>query len=127
VGEPQYYNTGTNGGERLGMDLNLVDPSEVPVPPDEVRIRQMRITPVGDGRRLKVDIDLTPFQQPPSLHMAVNDSRGEEIASTSIIEAMAPRMSFTLHLRLGGGAGDYQVEYLDGPKVDEKVVTFQLD
>ncbi len=94
------------------MDLNLVDPSEIPVPPDDVRIRRLEITPVGDGRRLKVEIELTPFQQPPTLHLTVRDSAGEEVASTSIIEAMAPRMSFTLHLRHVDPGGVYRARYV---------------
>lgn len=115
----------------LALDLNLVDPSEIPVPPEDVRIRRLEFTPLGDGRRLKVEIDLTPFQQPPSLHMVVEDSRGEEVASTSIIEAMAPRMSFTLHLRQTDPEGVYRahcsVEYIDGPKVDETEQTLELN
>jgi len=106
------------------LDLNIVDPSEIPVPPEDVRIRRLVITPVGDGGRLKVEIDLTPFQQRPTLHLTIRDSRGEEVASTSIIEAMSPKMSFTLHLRRPDPGGVYQAEclvrYIDGPNVDQK-------
>jgi len=115
---------------RPALDLNLVDPSEIPVPPEDVRIRRLDFTPLGDGKRLKVEIDLTPFQQPPSLHIVVEDSLGAEVASTSIIEAMAPRMSFTLHLRQTDPAGIYRaqctVEYIDGPKADEREQTLKL-
>jgi hypothetical protein len=80
---------------------------------------------------LKVEIDLTPFQQPPTLHVAIEDSRGEEVASTSIIEAMAPRMSFTLHLRQTDPQGVYRaqcsVEYIDGPKADEREQMLELN
>jgi hypothetical protein len=39
------------------VELNLVDPEEIPRPREEVRLRQLAATPLGDGRRLRVDIE----------------------------------------------------------------------
>lgn len=107
-----------------------MDSSEIPLPPADVRIRRLAVSPMGDGKRLKVEIELTPFQQPPTLHVVIRDSNGTEVASTSIIEAMAPRMSFTMHLRELSPGEIYRatclVEYIDGPKADEREQTLAL-
>ncbi len=112
------------------MDLNWVDASEAPVPPEDVRVQRLNFTPDGDGRRVRVEIDLTPFLQRPSLDVVITDGQGDEVASTSIIEAVNPRMSFTMHLRTIGVRGAHQVHvvvhYPDGLQVDEKRATLQI-
>lgn len=111
------------------MDLHLVDPSEVPVPPDEVRIRDLNVEPLPDGRRVKVNLDLTPFQQPPTLDLVVTGAGGVEAASTTIIEPFAPKMSLTLHLREPDPAGEYSLRvdliYPDGPAPDTRETLFR--
>jgi hypothetical protein len=112
------------------MDLNWVDASEAPVPPEEVRIQRLEAAPHPDGRRVKVEIELTPFLQRPSLEVAITDGQGDEVASTNIIEAVNPRMSFTMHVRNAGAPGPHQlhvvVYYPDGPQADDKSLSFQL-
>jgi hypothetical protein len=81
------------------MDIFFTDPSDIPLPPDEVRIRQLQADPWSDGVRLRVYLELTPFQQRPNGEIVVLGADGEEIASISIIETIDPKMEFTLHLR----------------------------
>jgi hypothetical protein len=130
VAEPQYYNTVTMTIGRAGMDLNFVEPSEIPVPPDQVRIRQLNIQPMRDGARLTVEIGLTPFQEPPTIEVVILDSLHQAVASTSIIEAMTHHLSFTMHLQDSGSEKAYQavctVRYIDGPIVDERELTLKL-
>lgn len=112
------------------MDLNWVEASEAPVPPEDVRIQRLNLTPDEDGRRVRVEITLTPFLQRPSLDVVITDGQGDEVASTSIIEAVNPRMSFTMHLRTTDLHAEHQVHvvvhYPDGQQVDEKRATLQL-
>lgn len=81
------------------MDIFFTDPSDIPLPPDEVRIRQLQADPWSDGIRLRVYLELTPFQKRPNGEIVVLRSDGQEIASISIIETIDPKMEFTLHLR----------------------------
>ncbi len=81
------------------MDLNFVDPSEAPVPPQEVRVRRIDLKPFPDRRRIKVHLELTPFHERPTLEVEVRDPDGEKVASTSIIETVDYQLEFTLHLR----------------------------
>jgi hypothetical protein len=81
------------------MDIFFQDPSQVPLPPEEVRIRAFRAEPWPDGRRVLVRLELTPFQKRPSGKIIVLDDQGEEVANISIIETIDPKMEFTIHLR----------------------------
>jgi len=81
------------------MELPIVDPDQVPLPPEDVRIRTVNIEPYPDGRRLRLEIELSPFQAPPDLELWVENVEGERIAHTNIIGATTPQMSLTLHLR----------------------------
>jgi hypothetical protein len=113
-------------GERMCMDLNLVDSSDVPVPPEDVRIRGLQVMPLSDGRRLRVEIELTPFQKPPTIDVTIENARGVELASTSVIEAMTPQMSFMMHLNAPVQEKAHRVvcvvHYIDGPQTDEKTL-----
>ena len=91
------------------MDIFFQDPSEIPLPPDEVRIRQFYAEPWPDGRRVRVFLELTPFQKHPNGEISVIDTQGEEVANLSIIETIDPKMEFTIHLRMPTPHGRYQV------------------
>ncbi len=115
------------------MDLNLVDPNHIPLPPEEVRLREVRIQPYPDGRRLRLDLELTPFQQRPNVEIVVTDRDGREVASTTVVEAVASAMELTLHLRARDASGPYhmrlQVVYLEDEEervIDEQVLTFEM-
>lgn len=113
------------------MDLHFVDPSEAPVPPDEVRIREVQVQPERDGKLLNVQIHLTPFQQRPSLEVEVFDREDRLVAETSIIEAVNPSMEFNLHLRGANGRGQHrmrvEVAYPEQEIVDTKDLTFEVN
>jgi hypothetical protein len=81
------------------MDLFFRDPEDIPLPPDQVRIRKFSAEPWPDGRRVKIIFELTPFLKRPSGEITLFDAHGEEAASLSIIETMDPRLEFTVHLR----------------------------
>ena len=81
------------------MDINFHDPSDIPLPPEEVRIRELRVEPLPDGRRVRIFTELTPFQQKPNLEIKIMTEAGSEAATLSIIEAIDYKMQFTVHLK----------------------------
>jgi hypothetical protein len=83
------------------MDIFFTDPSEIPLPPEQVRIRELRADPSPDGKRVRVYLEVDPFQKRPSVDLAILDQEGEEIATASIIESMTRKMELTMHLRRG--------------------------
>jgi len=88
------------------VDLNLVDSEEVPQPREAVRLRRLTVTPLGDGRRLRVDVELTPFLERPNLDLDVAGEDGESLVRTTVIAADSPRFALTMHLRGEPPAGD---------------------
>jgi hypothetical protein len=80
------------------MDIFLHDPHEIPLPPDEVRLRALHAEPWPDGRRVRVSIELDPFHKRPSLTLAITDASGRRLAGTSIIESMTRKIELNLHL-----------------------------
>ena len=105
------------------MDIIFTDPSDVPLPPDEIRIRKFTAEPYSDGRRVRIVIEVTPFQERPSGEVTIQDQDGKQVASASIIEAIEPAMEITLHMRSVEPRGDYTASiyfyYMD--KVDDEV------
>lgn len=81
------------------MFIQIEDSEDAPVPPEEVRIQSVHIDPYPDGKRIRVALELTPFQIPPDLDVIVLDQDGEESVSMSIIGVTTPKLNFTAHLR----------------------------
>ncbi len=81
--------------------LNLI-PGLPLLPPDEVRIERVRAVPYSDRRRVKVEVDITPFRERPNLEIAIRSDAGDMVATASAIDVMAFHLAFTLHLRDGG-------------------------
>ena len=81
------------------MDIFFHDPDDIPLPPGEVHIRQFNAQPYPDGRRVRVYLEISPFQKRPSAEISIFDVEGQEISSVNIIETIDPRMEMTMHLR----------------------------
>jgi hypothetical protein len=81
------------------MDIFFQDPTQVPLPPNEVRVTELRATMYADGRRVKVTLALTSFQKRPNLSLEIRDALEQVLAETEIIETMTPNLDLTLHLR----------------------------
>ena len=81
------------------------------VPRDQVRLDRLTATPFADRRRVKVEVDVTPFRERPDLEIVIYDGTGRIVASSSVIASMQFKMEFNLHLRnLSNPAGDYTVQ-----------------
>jgi hypothetical protein len=100
------------------MDIFFQDPSDIPLPPEEIRIRELRAEPLPDQRRVRLFIEITPFQKKPNLDIKILTTPGEEAASLSIIEAIDRKMEFTVHIKRVSPSGEYiaslEVYYFEG-------------
>jgi hypothetical protein len=92
------------------MDIFFQDPNEIPLPPAEVRLRQLRAEPWPDGQRVKIYLEVDPFQKRPSAEVTITDSAGDEVAQVSIVETMIRNMEFNMHLPSGRPGGEYSVQ-----------------
>ncbi len=81
------------------MDIFFQDPDEIPLPPDEVRLRALRAEPWADGKRIKIYLETSPFQKPPSAEVTIIDPAGSEAAQITIVEAVTRKLEFNMHLR----------------------------
>lgn len=93
-------------------DIFFTNTDEIPLPPGEVRIRELAANPRPDGVRIKVHLALTPFQQRPNIEVSIRNDQGRDVSSLSIVEAIDPAMDFTMHLREAKTGGRYALEAL---------------
>ncbi len=56
--------------------------------PEETHITSLTAEMYPDGYRVRVNIQITPFQKRPHIDVSLKDSAGQEVASTSIVEPM---------------------------------------
>ena len=89
------------------MEIFFQDPNEIPLPPEAVRLVDLRADPQPGGKRLKVHLEITPFQKRPSAELTLTDPAGEQVAQASILETMARKLELNLHLRYASPAGKY--------------------
>jgi hypothetical protein len=110
--------------------LPIDEPPENALAPEQVRFLDVKVEPWPDGKRVRVHISLTPFKQRPNLEVTIENESGEEIASTTIIESMMPRLVFTMHLRTDNLAGAFILQsrlvYPDLGTVDQASITFKV-
>ncbi len=88
------------------MDLFFPNPDEERLPPEQVRLLDLRAEPWPDAKRVKVLIEITPFEKRPSLEISLTDASGSQVASANILETMARRLEINLHLRAPAPAGE---------------------
>jgi hypothetical protein len=98
--------------------------------PEETRIHDLSVQPYPDGRRLRVNIGITPFQKRPYLEFVLRAASGEEVSSASMVEPLTWNLEFTMHLR-DEGRNPYTLEarlfYPDGPSAEPKTITFDVE
>ena len=80
------------------MDIFFKDSTDLPLPPNEVHIREFKANPYPDNYRVRVYLEVSPFQKRPSGEVSIYDNSENEVASVSIIETVDPRMEMTIHL-----------------------------
>jgi hypothetical protein len=112
------------------MNLHFVDSHEVPLAPEEVRIRSVKAEPLADGKRIAFDLVITPFRESPDISILIQDEQLEEVASADVIGVRDPRMQLTLHVRgrapVGALKATVELGYREQGQVDTKEVSFSL-
>ncbi len=88
---------------------NPFNPDPEALPPQQVRFLDLHVEPWPDGRRVRVHVTLTPFQQNPNLEAVISDADGHEVARASIIENADDRFVFTMHIRAASVGGAYNL------------------
>lgn len=94
------------------MDIFFQDPDEIPLPPEEVRIRELYAEPWSDGHRVHVFLELDPFQRRPNAELFIFNGQGEEVAQTNIVEAFTRKMELNMHLHESNPVGKYTLKTL---------------
>ncbi|HSO11299.1 MAG TPA: hypothetical protein VLT51_02910 [Anaerolineales bacterium] len=98
--------------------------------PEETDITSLSAEPYPDGRRLHVNIEMTPFQKRPHLEVVLYNGAGEEVATASVVEPMNWKIEFTMHIR-GELKNPYSLEaklfYPDGPSNEPQAFTFDVN
>lgn len=99
--------------------------------PEETEILSLNAEPYEDGRRVRVNIEMSPFEKRPHLEVTLTDSHGQILSTASFVEPMAWKLEFTLHIRTQPKDEELTLETRlfypdDGPESDPKYVTFTL-
>jgi hypothetical protein len=111
------------------MDFFFPEDNLQRMTPEETHITSLSAEPYPDGYRLRVNIEITPFQKRPHIEVTLNGADGEEIASSSIVEPLSWKLEFTMHIR-GELKNPYTIEaklfYPDGPVTEPQTYTFDV-
>jgi len=98
--------------------------------PEETKILSLTADPYEDGQRVRVNIELSPFEKRPHIEFLLTDRESKEISSASFVEPMAWKLEFTLHLRTEPAEGPLNLTarlfYPDGPEAEPASVHFDL-
>ncbi|MDH5508120.1 MAG: hypothetical protein OEZ02_12935 [Anaerolineae bacterium] len=92
------------------MDIFFTDPNDIPLPPEEIRVRSLEARPWPDGRRVEVRMAITPFKERPNLEVQIVNQTGDDVATLSVVETVEAQMDFTMHIREPNPGGSYQVK-----------------
>jgi hypothetical protein len=111
------------------MDFFFPEDNLQRMTPGETHITALSAAPYPDGQRVRVDIEITPFQTRPYIEVTLTDATGNEVATASIVEPMSWKLEFTLHTR-GANANPFTLAaklfYPDGPQADPITHTFNI-
>lgn len=113
------------------MDFFFPDDLAPRQPPEETHITSLRAEPYPDGRRVRVNLEITPFQTRPHVDVTLLDTDDNEVATASLVEPMNWQLEFTLHIRgKADTLGRYRLEarlyYPDGPSAEPVNIEFPI-
>ncbi len=113
------------------MDFFFPEDNLTRAVPEETHIHTLNAEPYPDGHRLRVNLEVTPFQKRPYIEVALLNGAGDEVASTSIVEPLSWKLEFTMHIR-GELNNPYTLNarlyYPEGGPSDEpRSITFDIN
>ena len=83
------------------------DQEQAPRLPEKVEIVEMQARPLPDGRRVVVQVTLTPFIEQPSFDVTLLRPDGTPEHTLSVVHAMERTTALTMHLRRPDPAPEY--------------------
>jgi hypothetical protein len=97
--------------------------------PEETRITSLHAEAYPDGRRLRVTLEMTPFQKRPYLEVLLRDADNVDVASAAIVEPLSWKLEITMHVR-GQTRDPHTLEvklyYPDGPSAPSVTCTVDV-
>ena len=112
------------------MDFFFPEDNLTRAVPEETKINSLSAQPYPDGRRLRVNLEVTPFQKRPYIEIILTDADGGEVSSTSIVEPLSWKLEFTMHIR-GELNNPYKLNarlyYPDGPSNEPITYSFDVE
>lgn len=112
------------------MDFFLPEDNLARAVPEETKINALSAKPYPDGRRLRVNMEVTPFQKRPYIEVILTNADGDEVASTNIVEPLSWKLEFTMHIR-GDLSNPYTLNarlyYPDGPSTEPFLYSFDVE
>ena len=111
--------------------INPYQPPEDGLPPQEVRVLELRAEPWPDNsHRVRIHLQLTPFLERPDIEVIITGSDGKKVSSIDIIETIEDHMTFTMHLKGEQVSGQFSVQaslsYPDNGIIDQKSAPFDV-
>ena len=116
----------------MTMDFFFPEDNLTRAVPEETHITSLRAEPYEDRGRVRVNLEVTPFQKRPHIDVTLFDSDGEEVTTTSLVEPLSWKLEFTLHVRgKTDPAGTYKLEARlyypdDGPQAEPVQIQFEI-
>jgi len=99
--------------------------------PEETKILSLTAEPYEDGRRVRVNIEVSPFEQRPHIEFVLTDRENKEISNTSFVEPMVWKLEFTMHLRVKPADGPLdlvaRLYYPDGPEAEPASISIDIN
>ena len=74
------------------------DEDEAPRLPQEVEIIEVQVRPLPDGRRVVIQVALTPFVESPSFDVTILRPDGTTERTLSVVSTMDRMNTLTMHL-----------------------------
>lgn len=84
--------------KRLPDILFFEDEDEAPRLPNKVEITEVQVRPLPDGRRVVIQVALTPFVESPSFDVTILRPDGTAERTLSVVSTMDRMNTLTMHL-----------------------------
>ncbi len=99
--------------------------------PDQIRIMNLSAVPYDDRKRIRVEIILSEFQNPPCLELVLTDPLSkQEVSRAQVVDSMLDHLNLTMHIRTNTTQTSFdlfaRVFYPETGTVTEKTIPVSL-